>query len=574
METNSIQAIAGKKIIIGIFCILLCTGLKLNAQTWSGIGGGMGNWVYSSVIYNGDLIVGGVFTSAGGVSANHIARWNGTSWSPLGLGVNGKVNALIVKNGLLYVGGEFTEAGGQVMNYIAIWDGTQWLNDLGDMGSIVTSFAIFNNRLIVGGYFTDADGVPLNYVAQRTSAGWAALGSGVVGTEGQVMAMTVYNNELIVGGFFTAAGGLPANHVAKWNGTTWSAIGSGVSGIVYSFTTYNGSLITGGLFYTAGGVTVNHIASWNGSNWSALGTGMFGSFYQYVFALGVFDGKLMAGGYFTHSGGIPTNGIAQWDGSTWSALGSGLFMPGNVCGSHTFCNYGTDFVVGGIFNSAGNASNTFHIAKISNPVLVTLNLKLFIQGYYSGNGLMDNSGDGGCLFINGISGSPTDADYVYVSLMSDIAPYDEVEQQGGILQTNGNVSVTFTSAIQTGQAYYIRIYHRNALETWSSSAVLMNTTSAYDFTTGSTKAYGSNMIQTFDHLYWAFYSGDISDPLYGMGTQDGVIDHTDFIDLENGVSFTNLGYVPEDLNGDGIVESADYALMENNSVATLNLIRP
>ncbi|MEZ4690324.1 MAG: hypothetical protein R3A12_09135 [Ignavibacteria bacterium] len=33
--------------------------------------------------YGTDLIAAGFFTSAGGQSANHIAKWNGTSWSTL-----------------------------------------------------------------------------------------------------------------------------------------------------------------------------------------------------------------------------------------------------------------------------------------------------------------------------------------------------------------------------------------------------------------------------------------------------------------------------------------------------------
>lgn len=338
---------------------------RAQAQTWSPVGsGGMDDWVYASTVYNGDLIVGGKFSNAGGVSASHIARWDGTVWHALGLGVNGKVNALIVHNGLLYVGGEFTQAGGQVMNYIAIWDGTQWLNDLGDMGSIVTSFAIYNNQLIVGGYFTDADGVPLNYVARYGTTGWEALGTGTVGTQGQVMAMEVYNNELIVGGFFTAAGGVSANHVAKWNGTTWSALGSGISNIVYSFTNYNNQLIAGGLFLSAGGVSANHVAAWDGTAWSAMGSGMSGTFYQYVFALTVYNGNLIAGGYFTHSDGNLTNGIAQWNGTGWSDMGCGLFYPGNVFGVHTMCHFGTDLIVGGLFSSAG-CTGAAHLASYS-----------------------------------------------------------------------------------------------------------------------------------------------------------------------------------------------------------------
>src|SRR6185295_11528741 len=54
------------------------------SQEWSEVGGGMCDWVNASVVYNGELVVGGRFTCAGGVSANYIAKWNGTSWSALG----------------------------------------------------------------------------------------------------------------------------------------------------------------------------------------------------------------------------------------------------------------------------------------------------------------------------------------------------------------------------------------------------------------------------------------------------------------------------------------------------------
>ncbi len=39
--------------------------------------------IYSSIVYNGNLIVSGSFNSAGGVAASCIAQWNGSSWSAL-----------------------------------------------------------------------------------------------------------------------------------------------------------------------------------------------------------------------------------------------------------------------------------------------------------------------------------------------------------------------------------------------------------------------------------------------------------------------------------------------------------
>jgi trimeric autotransporter adhesin len=366
ISTNS--KVARKIILLFSIVFLAFFPAVLFGQSWSTVGsGGMNDWVYASTIYNGDLIVGGKFTSAGGVSANHIARWDGATWSPLGLGVNSKVNALIVHDGLLYVGGEFTEAGGIPMNFIAIWDGTQWLDDLGDMGSIVTSFAVYNNNLIVGGYFDDADGLIVNCITEYTSNGWAALGTGMGGSQKQVMTLEVYNNELIAAGFFTTAGGVSANHIAKWNGTSWASLGLGISNIVYTLGNYNGQLIAGGLFLSAGGAPANHIASWDGTTWSPLGSGMSGTFYQYVFALKVYNGNLIAGGYFTHSNGVATNGIAKWDGTAWSDLNGGLFYPGNVFGCHTLCVYGTDLIVGGLFSSAGGTSSSHLAAWYETP---------------------------------------------------------------------------------------------------------------------------------------------------------------------------------------------------------------
>ena len=62
---------------------------------------------------------GGGFTTAGGISATNIARWNGTSWSALGSGMDGVVSALTVSGSNLYAGGNFLTAGGKVSPYIA-----------------------------------------------------------------------------------------------------------------------------------------------------------------------------------------------------------------------------------------------------------------------------------------------------------------------------------------------------------------------------------------------------------------------------------------------------------------------
>ena len=342
-------------------------------QNWSSLNGGMNGWVYATTVYNGELIAAGSFSYAGGVAVNNIARWNGSTWAPLGLGVNGRVNALTVFNGELIAGGEFTEAGGQGVLFLAKWNGDSWTDVNGDMGSIVAAMTVYNNLLIIGGYFTDADGFPANHIVGFNGDSWVSLGTGMGGTQGQVMALTTYNGNLVAGGFFTTAGGVSANHIAQWNGSSWTGFGTGIGNIVYSLVQFNNDLIAGGLFLTAGGVSANHIAKWDGSSWSPLAGGMAGTYYQYVLSLTVYNNDLIAGGLFTQTNGFTSNGIARWDGTNWSAMGGGFSAGGsNVFGAYTLTNYGSNLIAGGIFNTAGT-TGVGHIASWSDPVIGVTN---------------------------------------------------------------------------------------------------------------------------------------------------------------------------------------------------------
>jgi hypothetical protein len=101
----------------------------------SGIsGGGAGPTVSAMAIgANGNIYIGGSFITAGGVTCNGIAVWNGVSFSPLGSGLGGiagtdQIRTMIFKNGLLYTAGYFTSIGGLVTpDAIAVWNGSSWV---------------------------------------------------------------------------------------------------------------------------------------------------------------------------------------------------------------------------------------------------------------------------------------------------------------------------------------------------------------------------------------------------------------------------------------------------------------
>jgi len=104
---------------------------RFNPQTntWSALGtgssNGVNNWVWALAVVGNEVVVGGNFTLAGGVSANRVARFNTqtNTWSTLGTGgqngVNDVVYALAVVGNEVFVGGGFTSAGGVSANRVA-----------------------------------------------------------------------------------------------------------------------------------------------------------------------------------------------------------------------------------------------------------------------------------------------------------------------------------------------------------------------------------------------------------------------------------------------------------------------
>jgi hypothetical protein len=208
---------------------------------WDGFGcdggtTGLGHGdVYALAVYQGLLYVGGLFDTAGGVSAAYIASWDGCAWRPLGSGLNNNPHDLAAYGGYLYAVGNFTQAGGNSVGYMARWNGSSWSSvgsGLNGVGKNLTVYAdpVHGSVLITVGGFTQAGGVSASYVARWNGSSWSAVGSG---TNDFVRTIVADGSDLYVGGDFTQAGGGSANYVARWNGTSWSALGTGMNQWVY-----------------------------------------------------------------------------------------------------------------------------------------------------------------------------------------------------------------------------------------------------------------------------------------------------------------------------------------------------
>jgi hypothetical protein len=353
--------------------------------TWSSLGTGSSNGVngvvFALAVVGNEVFVGGRFTSAGGVSANNVARFNTltNTWSTLGTGssngVNDRVNALAVVGNEVFVGGLFTSAGGVSANYVARFNTqTNTWSSLGTGSSngvneAVSELAVVGNDVVVGGGFDFAGGVSANYVARfntQTNT-WSTLGTGSSnGVSGDVYALAVVGNEVVVGGVFTSAGGVSANNVARFNTqtNTWSTLGTGSSNGVFggvdALAVVGNDVVVGGYFFFAGGVSANNVARFNTqtNTWSSLGTGSSnGVSGGGVTALAVVGNDVVVGGYFFFAGGVSANNVARFNTqtNTWSTLGTGS---SNGVNSYVYALavVGNEVFVGGSFTEAGGVS--------------------------------------------------------------------------------------------------------------------------------------------------------------------------------------------------------------------------
>jgi hypothetical protein len=197
----------------------------------------------------------------------------------------------------------------------------------------------------------------------------------------------------------------------------------------------------------------------------------------------------------------------------------------------------------------------------------TLNVKMFIQGYYTGGGFMEPA-----LFNEGVvTAGGTDVDSVTISLMAATSPYGLIAQFTGVVQTNGMIQCTFAPAI-AGSSYYIRVSNpRNLLTTWSAGPVSLSALTTYDFSDDNLKAYQDIFSTSTQQVLvepgvWAMYNGDVN--------QDETIDGFDFAAVEVDVNDFAFGYYLTDISNAGPVDGFDFAILEQNAALFLFVALP
>jgi hypothetical protein len=108
-----------------------------------------------------------------------------------------------------------------------------------------------------------------------------------------------------------------------------------------------------------------------------------------------------------------------------------------------------------------NAISSANFGLGATPLIISLNLKVLLQGFYLGGGQMNAVID---------PGNPSVCDSITVELRPSADISQSPYPRKGLLSTSGQFTATYANTIGD-VSYYIVVKHRNSLETWSKNPV-------------------------------------------------------------------------------------------------------
>jgi uncharacterized delta-60 repeat protein len=288
---------------------------------------------------NGQILVGGAFTTWNGVTVGRIVRLNSdgtrdtTFTTNTGTAANGNVFAIAIQsNGQILVGGGFTTWNGVTVNNIVrlnangTRDTTFTTNAGTGANGAVTNMAIQSDgKILVGGVFGTWNGVTVNRIVRLNADGTRdtafTTNTGAAAGLNNVNTIAVQSNgQIVVGGAFTTWNGVTVGRIVRLNSdgtrdTTFTTnTGTAANSIVNTVAIQsNGQIVLAGNFVTWNAVTVNGIARLNSdgtrdTNFTTnAGIGAF-SINKITIQR---DRKILIGGGFSGFNRINRSGIAR-----------------------------------------------------------------------------------------------------------------------------------------------------------------------------------------------------------------------------------------------------------------------
>jgi uncharacterized delta-60 repeat protein len=253
--------------------------LRLDGTVDTGFapGSGVNGPVHTVLVQaDGSVVVAGAFTLADGLPRSRVARFNSDgsldgSFAPVAI-TNGTIYAAVAQaNGQIVVGGDFSTSAGTNMVRLARLNTDGSLDasfnpGLGANGVVFALGVNASNQIVVGGSFTAIDGFSRNRFARLHSNG--ALDTGFdpgPGANATVFTLAVLpSDDIVIGGDFTMVNGAVRNRLAK-------ILGGGVAlSPVARASSAGGQLLL--TFTVQSGKTYRLETSTNLSDWTPVGT--------------------------------------------------------------------------------------------------------------------------------------------------------------------------------------------------------------------------------------------------------------------------------------------------------------
>lgn len=291
---------------------------------------------------NGQLLIGGDFTSVNGVPRNRIARLNGDgeldrTFNP-GTGASDLIYSVALQSdGKVLIGGRFTVYDGTPRNRIARLNADGSLDTSFDVGAGANDevFAVAvqtNGQVLIAGGFTSINTSNRSRIARLNNDGSVDANFDTNRVDDRALCLVVQpNGRILIGGYFSTIGGTPRNGIARLRSDGSLDISfypaPGPSGSVTSIALqHDGKILVAGNFPTVNG-TRRGIGRLNadGSLDTGFnpGSGADGTIFSIALQQ---DGKVVLGGLFGVVNGASRTAIARLnaDGSLDTTFVPGL----------------------------------------------------------------------------------------------------------------------------------------------------------------------------------------------------------------------------------------------------------
>ncbi len=319
---------------------------RWNGTQWTTVGGGVDGAVIALTVLQGKLVVGGGFTSAGGIPANSLAIWDGSSWSSFdqGLAANmpgtqySSVYKLVQFRDALYASGWFRTKVGTA-ELVVQWNGTTWTGTglSGGINDLANELVVFQNRLIAGGDIWLQSSLTTPYLVAYDGLNWQSVVPTVTeALDDRATALGVYHEKLIVGGENDFADHFDGRGVVAWDGTSWGDAPRGLSDEVNTLFVWRNKVIAGGVFFFDDSPFARVIAEFAGRNWLSVDNSVRVVSHNNTGAKAMTqlgDHLIVGGSFFLETDG-GASGVARWDGTAWHRMGSDNHTSVEALGSY------------------------------------------------------------------------------------------------------------------------------------------------------------------------------------------------------------------------------------------------